>query len=188
MSYIQPISGNQFYGAIENTLVNNRAIYQASQGKGKLSVLRQVSGIVTIPVGYTASTAATGYLPIIEDDGVTQVIVPFRSIVDSVEYSAIPFGSVESALDTVTVQGFSSTTPYTTTVYTAGAILSLAAVTVAQVNTNIVNGGVVTGRATASGIYGVLAIVNGGQANITATQVSKIRVTVYYYSGQDLNN
>lgn len=181
---------NHFYHSLKNTEVGVEQIYTASQGKQNLSVIRQVSGVVTIPSGYVFTSGATGYLPIIEDGTTHQLIVPINSIVKKVQYSAVPFQSLETLLKstTTTILGFTSTTAYTTTIpYTAGFSLSTSSIALSLVNNNIMATPADTGRPTSYGLFGVAELLNTS-LTYTTTQANKIRVTVYYSEGQDLNN
>lgn len=189
MSYISPIAGNQFFGSIGNTVVSRNTVYQASQGANKLSVLRQVSGVATIPAGLAivAAAAATHYPILLNGE---QITIPLKSIIENVEYSAVPFGGMDATLAaavTASVQAYTSTTAATTTVpYTAGAVLSTTAATVANTNLNIlIARSAATGQAAANGIWGTLGV--SSTANVTTGTASKVRVTVYYYDPQDLN-
>lgn len=176
---------NHFYGGITNTEVSKEQIYSASANKGKLSVLRQVSGTITIPTGTILLDSTIKYLPVLDED-LIQVLIPLHSIIFTVEYSTIPFGSAEAGITAVTLEGFASSQPYSLAVpYSAGASLSVSSNTFTDINKNVVAASSSTGCV---GLYCVGGLLNSTGSTITTTQVNVVRVTLYYSDPQDLNN
>lgn len=175
---------NHFYGGISNTEVNKEQLYSSSANKGKLSVLRQVSGTITIPTGTILTDGVTKTLPILDENSI-QIIVPIHSIILNVEYSTVPFGSAEAGLLGVIVQSFVSTTPYTLALpYTAGSSLS-AADTFTSINQNILKAA--SAATGCLGLFGVGTLLSSG-STVTTTQTNVLKVTIYYSDTQDLNN
>lgn len=200
--------GNPSFNGVSNTELNNRKIYQSYQeSQANLSKRRQITGIVTVPVGLDISNGY--FLPVIVDTGNTdslvlqsQATIPEFSLIKNVEYSYIPYNSsgdvttVRSCLS-VTSSSFSKSyngtinpiqlpSSYTYTLLNQPSNPAYLTVSTAVTGNVKFSGSSVpvTGTAVSDGRY-LWLVVSGGRTNTVETQ---IRITINYTSSQDLNN